>query len=229
MLTPSNVQGYFPGITIKDKGSYRGDQWSKHRPIDTITEPALPLPLDYYMVDGKKHLTFQSISYLALGLGIKIEDIDYEFKDAEPNGYIIVEAVALDRLGNNATGCAVEPQGPHCLSTAFSKAQRQAISQCIPMSDIKQAQGDKVNGYQPPKVIDHYSRAFAAKMALDKKYNVNHKKFWKWVSRQAPGTAIDRITRPINNWTKLKKHPRLCCRIAALLVYYKSDSSTIPF
>ena len=225
MLTPRNVHEHLPGIVITGTtadGVYHADQ-STLPPVKRSPQANTDMSADhydYYTVGGQKQLTYESISRLALNRGIKIDSIDYELKDARPHGYVIVEAVAVDELGIATYGCAVEGEGLHALSTAFSKAQRQAISQLIPVSEMKTALGNRTD-YQGPKQIDHYSRAFAAKMELDKHKQCDNKKFWKWTAIQGPGDAIQRISRPINSWSKLKKHPRLCARIAAQLVYFK--------
>lgn len=177
--------------------------------------------LPYYVVNGNKCLTCESISILAWHKSIRIELMSYVFDDLAEKKYLLAECKAVDPQGNSAIGAAVEKQGMHALASGFSRAQKQAMEQLIPQSEIKQALGIETDGYEPPKLINHYSAAYAAKKSLDRSAKVNHKSFWLWLDSQTKGK--------VKNWTDLKQDTKLCCRLAALLNHLRTYQSTAIF
>ena len=143
--------------------------------------------------------------------------MSYEFDDLAGNPFILAECRAVDGEGNSAIGAAVEKQGKNALAAVFTNCQKQAIQQLVPQSDIKRAKGERVNGYEKPKRTDHYSRAFAAKKALDSQGKMNNGNFWKWLRSQTKGK--------VKGWTDLKADTKLCCRLAALLTFLRKCKS----
>ena len=95
------------------------------------------------------------------------------------------------------------------------------MQQLIPQSEIKEALGIATQGYEKPKLINHYSAAYAAKKSLDRSAKVDHKSFWRWLDTQTKGKVKTR--------TDLKQDTKLCCRLAALLNHLRTYQSTAIF